>query len=612
MRINKCRISIHTTRFYAASLQQEASRQLHGVLKNQLAQRLSAWLHALQRQQPVTLDYLRLDLGTLPRAAFSVQFAPKVMAALDQALRNLHLAPEQAAPAVTADNEYQLSTAIAKAPEPPAQTQKDPPEQFLRYLQTGYWPPHKVQGNEPPAVLNHSSSPGETGYWQPSQAAQSLEQSALPNHSSSPAQAAQSLEQSALPNHSSSPGKWLTHYLRQSEQQDIPPWPGLSTVLAAPQARRRLLSCLTRQNWPLWQQRILNLPALPTGHKEKPDAITLLLLIWRQQAFDVEPTTPVISGFYQAELRLPSEPQLRELAALIARMDGKKGFAQPQIWLRRLLARHGDALWQRFTPADRQQVMAVLPDIASLPGSASPASATTARLPGSDENDASDAAPTVRENRPERPLVEPPRSVVDQHAPLPAAGEALPVHHAGLVLLWPLLPRWFSSLGLLVKTDEQAPLTFTSPQAQIEAIALLDALVWQSNDGGEWRSLLSKLLCGWPLNAPIEHWPGEERISELRLALETQLTSMLQQLQQMQLLQRLGLDKLSLNGFCQLFLQRSGTLEEGGIGWQLTVTSHPADLLLWAIPWPLEQLIYPWLPGPIAIDWQMPVFPYAV
>lgn len=569
MRINKCRIAIHTSRLHAASLQQEVSRQLHGVLKHQLSQRLDAWLGTLPRQQPVTLPCLRLDLGSLPRSVFSSQFVPKVMAALDEALHKLHLLPEQRAAAADDDRQPLLRNA-EPVPEPPAQMPADPAAQFLRYLQTGYWPsPQTVQNDAP----------------------------------------------SAPPDHSRSPGEWLTQYLCQREQQETATWSGLNRVLAAPQARRRLLSCLTQQTWPLWQQRMLNLPALPASRQEKPDAITLLLLIWRQRVADGESALPAGSGFYQAELRLPSELQLRELAAFIARIGGKKAFAQPQIWLRRLVARHGDVLWQRFTPAARQQVIAAFPDMASLPGSVPPASATPARLPEADENPVSEAESMVRGNRPAGLLSAAQLPEVDRQPPLPAAGEMLSVHHAGLVLLWPLLPRWFSSLGLLVKADEQAPLTFASPQAQIDAIALLDALVWQDDNGGEWRSLFSKLLCGWPLNAPVEHWPDEERISELRLALETQLTSMLQQLQQIQLVQRQtrpGLDKLGLSEFCQLFLQRSGTLEETGTGWQLTVTPHPADLLLWSIPWPLEQLIYPWLAGPITIDWQMPVFPYTV
>ena len=204
---------------------------------------------------------------------------------------------------------------------------------------------------------------------------------------------------------------------------------------------------------------------------------------------------------------------------------------------------------------------------------------------------------------------------LQQSNTLPATGEAIAVHHAGVVLLWPLLPRWLSELGLMTKPNEQAPLMFASPKAQCEAIALLDAVIWQDDEGGEWRSLVSKLLCGWPLATPLEHWPSAERISELYQPLAQQLQSTLRQLQQLQLMQRQArprLDKLTVRDMSQLFLQRSGTLQETRSGWQLSVNPHPADLLLWAIPWPLEQIIYPWTAGPIGLNWPLPVLPHTV
>lgn len=188
----------------------------------------------------------------------------------------------------------------------------------------------------------------------------------------------------------------------------------------------------------------------------------------------------------------------------------------------------------------------------------------------------------------------------------------LRVHHAGLILLWPLLPRWFSGLGLVAKAEENAPFKFVSITAQAEAIAFLDVLAWHDNEGGEWRSMLSKLLCDWPPEVPLMDWPDLERMRFLREAAEKYLQDTLMQIQQIQLMQgstRPGLQKLAVQDVRALFLQRDGVLKEKGYGWQLAVTPHPADLLLRAIPWPLEQIIYPWMRVPLTVSWKRPAFP---
>lgn len=161
---------------------------------------------------------------------------------------------------------------------------------------------------------------------------------------------------------------------------------------------------------------------------------------------------------------------------------------------------------------------------------------------------------------------------------------------------------------MLIKEEEEAPLRFASLQAQTEAIALLDSLVWGDDEGGEWRSLVNKMLCGWPLDVPLGGWPEPGRLRELREPIKKNLQAVLNQLQQLQQAQgslRPGLEKFTVRDLCQLFLQRSGLLEfkDNATGWLLTLNVHPADPLLWGLPWPLEQIAYPWMKIPLNLCW---------
>ncbi|WP_448196264.1 contractile injection system tape measure protein, partial [Raoultella planticola] len=62
--------------------------------------------------------------------------------------------------------------------------------------------------------------------------------------------------------------------------------------------------------------------------------------------------------------------------------------------------------------------------------------------------------------------------------------------NAGLVLLWPLLPRLFTTFGWL---DEGQ---FIDEQARGHAIGCLDWLAWGDPELAEWRTPCTALLCG--------------------------------------------------------------------------------------------------------------------
>ncbi len=161
------------------------------------------------------------------------------------------------------------------------------------------------------------------------------------------------------------------------------------------------------------------------------------------------------------------------------------------------------------------------------------------------------------------------------------------VSNAGLVLLWPLLPSLLSQMGLVV--DKR----FIDQQAQINAVCWLDGLIWQDNMTAEWRTPMTKLLCGLPLEAPLFPWSHPE--ADTVRQLNDWLAAILQQLP--------SLMRCSANDLRSFFLQRPGELSWQQSHWQLQVESDVSDVLLREVPWPLNQLILPWLDTPIEIIW---------
>ena len=180
--------------------------------------------------------------------------------------------------------------------------------------------------------------------------------------------------------------------------------------------------------------------------------------------------------------------------------------------------------------------------------------------------------------------------------PLP---QTLRVSNAGVVLLWPLLPRLFAQLELLEKPKQDAPYRFINQKAQQRAVCLLDALTWADDERAEWRCPVNKWLCGWPLTASLETWPA---VNDATRALFTTWLSGLSF--QIPGLQRCGPDELRA-----LFLQRPGVMQESRAGWHLTVEVHASDMMLAQLPWPLKQLTLPWLPEPLEMMWQLPQYP---
>ncbi|WP_127913646.1 contractile injection system tape measure protein [Serratia odorifera] len=175
----------------------------------------------------------------------------------------------------------------------------------------------------------------------------------------------------------------------------------------------------------------------------------------------------------------------------------------------------------------------------------------------------------------------------DRHRPVTDGDEddvPRPLTNAGLVLLWPLLPRLFSTFGWLEEG------LFIDEQARGHAIGCLDWLAWGDPDLAQWRTPCTALLCGLDLDTPHEAClPSLSRQADLDAWLGGALATV-------PLLARCGASDLRT-----FFLQRTGTFDNASR--RLVIEPEAPDVLLHQLPWPLTPVVLPWLPAPLCVDW---------
>ncbi|MFW5400582.1 contractile injection system tape measure protein [Yersinia sp. 1252 StPb PI] len=168
----------------------------------------------------------------------------------------------------------------------------------------------------------------------------------------------------------------------------------------------------------------------------------------------------------------------------------------------------------------------------------------------------------------------------------PISGKVLAVSNAGSLIFWPLLSTFFSIFGLLEKQ------VFINQQAQVDAVCLLDWLIWGDDEISNRRLTLTKVLCGLPMHFDAA-WcaPAAEQkivISEWLEGVRGQLPAW----------KRMGSEDIRT-----LFLQRAGEILwlEGGI--TIHVNSEIYDALINDWPWPMNMACFNWLQQPLTIRW---------
>jgi len=122
---------------------------------------------------------------------------------------------------------------------------------------------------------------------------------------------------------------------------------------------------------------------------------------------------------------------------------------------------------------------------------------------------------------------------------------------------------------------------------------LLQSLVDGRTSAPEPQLCLNKLLCGLPLQTPIE--PAiEPTPRELEVCQEL-LASMIANWT--------IISTTSVTGLQDISLQREGRLQRSSGAWQLLVQRRTLDVLLDQIPWSVSTIGHGWMPEPVIVTW---------
>lgn len=168
-----------------------------------------------------------------------------------------------------------------------------------------------------------------------------------------------------------------------------------------------------------------------------------------------------------------------------------------------------------------------------------------------------------------------------------ASEEGIYITHAGLVLLHPFLHTFFKKREL-VKNGE-----FVNAEKQERAICLLHELAESGAEVQEYNLVLAKLLCGWPLQKPMN--TAIEFAHEEKEEAQNLLTAAIGQWE--------ILKNSSPAALQQGFIQREGKLFFRGERWCLQVEKKPLDILLAHLPWTLSMVRLPWMKHLLSVEW---------
>jgi len=166
--------------------------------------------------------------------------------------------------------------------------------------------------------------------------------------------------------------------------------------------------------------------------------------------------------------------------------------------------------------------------------------------------------------------------------------EEIYIENAGLVLLSPYIPRLFEMLGLLTEGR------FNDRNAAERAVHLLQYLVAQCCNAGEYQLVLNKLLCGVRTGQPILR---EIEISEQE---DQALNGLLQGIIQ----NWSALGNTSAEGLRESFLMRDGCLQRKDDVWHLVVEKRAYDVLLDQLPWSYSPVKHAWMERVIYVEWR--------
>jgi hypothetical protein len=169
--------------------------------------------------------------------------------------------------------------------------------------------------------------------------------------------------------------------------------------------------------------------------------------------------------------------------------------------------------------------------------------------------------------------------------------EGVYIQNAGLVILQPFLLPIFSHLGF-VDGDNQ----FRNEEMHQKAVLFSQYLVSGATEINEEEVLLNKILCGYPIKAPLAN----------ELVLNDEERNEAHDL----LIQIIGLWKMkdipvnnTFEGLRQSFLQREGKLITQEKDWHLQVEQKSYDMVISSLPWSIGIIKTNWMEGVLWVEW---------
>jgi hypothetical protein len=168
------------------------------------------------------------------------------------------------------------------------------------------------------------------------------------------------------------------------------------------------------------------------------------------------------------------------------------------------------------------------------------------------------------------------------------------IPNAGLVLLHPYISgdntQEFALFEELKLTEDHQ---FKDTNAQYRALHVLQYLVWGKENQLEHTMLLSKILCGFPVEEPVQRFVALKQEEKKACHKVAELLSE----------DWRGISEMSLEALQETFLQRMGKLSPHSMGYQLKIERRTHDIILSRLPHGLSVVKFSWMKKFLWIEW---------
>ncbi len=162
------------------------------------------------------------------------------------------------------------------------------------------------------------------------------------------------------------------------------------------------------------------------------------------------------------------------------------------------------------------------------------------------------------------------------------------INNAGMILLGPYIGMLFERLGLVVNKQ------FCDAASIQQAIHILQYAVTGEEDTGEENLVLNKIICGMPIQHPIEKQPPIS--DDTKQLIEGLLKAIISHWS--------AIGNTSVEGLRASFLCRAGRITVEEEKYVLIVEEKTYDMLLDQIPWGIRQLKLSWMEKLIEVQWR--------